>query len=334
MKRTRLLLAILFAFTALCSTAQVQQGFNYQAVLRNTQGAIMANQAANMRFTLHSDSANGPIAYQETNSVNTSPLGIFTVVVGGGIAVTGNFNTIDWSTPKFLQVEMDANAGVNYADMGTAQLMSVPFAMYAAKAPAVNVTVMDVNSNGNVWVAQGGDTVISATPVWTTGGNSGLGGTAVFGTNDNTDVVFKRNGVEAMKLTADGLNTGNNKMGFGGVNSPKTSLDVNGAIALRDTSFAVSSDFTINVGNRSYFNITTTVNGGSAKVSLTDGLVPGQMLIISVTASGNNNIRFENNGASNNTRLSASSIDLLDGDTLTFLWNGTDWLQIGYTDAF
>ncbi|MFN8285583.1 MAG: hypothetical protein U0V74_02465 [Chitinophagales bacterium] len=333
MTKAKLTLSLLLILCFTATFAAVQQGFNYQAVLRDAQGAIMPNHNAAMRFTLHSDSINGPIAYQETGNVTTNPLGIFTVVVGGGIAVTGNLDTVDWSTPKFLQVEMDVNAGVNYTDMGTSQLMSVPFALYAAKAPAVSVTVMDVNSSGNVWVATQTDTIISGTPVWTVGGNSGVNGAAVFGTTDNSDIVFKRNGIEAMRLGADGLSTGSKNMGFGGISSPQTAVDINGAIALRDTAISVSTDFTINVGNRSYFNVTTTVNGGSAKMSLSDGLVRGQMLIVSVTATGANNIRLENNGASNNTKLSASSLDLGDSDSITFLWNGTDWIQTSYTDT-
>lgn len=329
---TRKIYLLLIA-TAICLMSFAEQGFNYQAVLRDNQGMPMSSHSASLKISIHTDSATGPIAYSETHNVVTNSFGIFSVVVGGGQLASGSFANIDWSKPQFQQVEIDVNAGINYADMGTAQLMSVPVAMYAAKAPAISITVLDVNNNGNVWMAEGNDTIISSTPVWSTNGNSGLGGAAVFGTTDNSDIIFKRNGVEAMRLGADGLSTGSKNMGFGGVSSPQTAVDINGAIALRDTSITVSNDFTLNVGNRSYFNITTTVNGGSAKVSLSDGLVRGQMLIISVTASSNNNIRFLNSGGSNNTRLGLSQRDLGDGDSLTFLWNGTDWLEVAYTDV-
>lgn len=322
----------LFVFALLQLNAQMP-GFNYQAVLRDNQGALMANHTATVHLSIHADSATGPVLYSERDSIITTPLGIFSVVVGGGTTVSGNFNTIDWSGKRFLQVELDANAGINYTDMGTSQLMSVPYALYAAKAPAVSVTVMDVNDKGQIWVGQGTDTVRSTNTVWSTGGNVGLGTPAVLGTTDNSDVVFKRNGTEAMRITADGVTMNSQKMGVGGgAFTPATAMDINGAISLRDTTVNVSQDFTLDVSGRSYFNIVTTVNGGSAKTTLNDGVVRGQLLLLNVSATGGNNIRVESNPATTNMRLSTSSRDMGDGDSLMLLWNGTDWVEINYTD--
>lgn len=308
-------------------------GFNYQAVLRDNQGSIMPNHLATVRISIHADSATGPVLYSERDSIITTPLGIFSVVVGGGTTVSGNFNTVDWSGKRFMQVELDPAAGINYTDMGTSQLMSVPYALYAAKSPAVSVTVMDVNDHGTIWVGQGSDTIKSTNTVWTTGGNTGLGTPAVLGTIDNSDVVFKRNGTESMRITADGVSMNSKKMCVGGgAVTPATAMDINGAISLRDTTVNVTTDFTLDVSGRSYFNIVTTVNGGSAKTTLGDGVVRGQLLLLNVTATAGNNIRVESNPATTNMRLSTSSRDMGDGDSLMLLWNGSDWVEINYTD--
>ena len=113
--------------------AQAPQGFNYQGVARNTFGTIITNKQIGLRFTLHNATPNGTAVYSETKTIRTDQYGVFSLVVGTGTPVSGTFNTINWgSGNKYLQVEMDPSGGNNYKDMGTTQLMSVPFALYAA----------------------------------------------------------------------------------------------------------------------------------------------------------------------------------------------------------
>jgi hypothetical protein len=62
----------------------------------------------------------------------TNDFGLFSLVVGFGTSTTGDIASVEWDTEsKFLQVEIDPQGGINYKDIGTIQLMSVPFAMYA-----------------------------------------------------------------------------------------------------------------------------------------------------------------------------------------------------------
>jgi hypothetical protein len=132
MKKYTLALVLASLFSSFLF-AQAPQGFNYQGVARNTFGTIITNKAIGMRFTLHNATPNGTAVYSETKTINTDQYGVFSLVVGSGTPVSGTFNTINWgSGNKYLQVEMDPNGGNNYKDMGTTQLMSVPFALYAA----------------------------------------------------------------------------------------------------------------------------------------------------------------------------------------------------------
>lgn len=115
--------------------AATTTGFNYQAVVRNAQGNLIQNQDVNMRFTIRDGSPTGPILYRETSVIPANQFGVITVVIGGGTMVTGNFGSITWGgTTKFMQVETDITGGSNFLDMGTSQLLSVPFAMYAETA--------------------------------------------------------------------------------------------------------------------------------------------------------------------------------------------------------
>ncbi len=112
----------------------VPPGIPYQAVVRNVNGQVAANAAATTKFTLHQNTTDGAVEYQETHALTTNAQGLVSAVIGQGTAVQGTFTGINWSnTTKFLQVEVDLGNG--YVDLGTQQLMSVPFALYAANGP-------------------------------------------------------------------------------------------------------------------------------------------------------------------------------------------------------
>jgi hypothetical protein len=112
------------------SFAQVPQMFNYQAVCRDSAGNIIANQAIDIRITIHNLSPGGASLYQETHSVVTNNFGLVNISVGDGTWVSGDFLTIPWGTgEKYLQVEL--NTGSGFISTGSPQLLSVPYALYA-----------------------------------------------------------------------------------------------------------------------------------------------------------------------------------------------------------
>jgi hypothetical protein len=46
---------------------------------------------------------------------------------------SGLFNTITWNTGnQYLQIAMDLTCTNTYTDLGTSQLLTVPYAMYAS----------------------------------------------------------------------------------------------------------------------------------------------------------------------------------------------------------
>lgn len=113
-------------------SAQVPQSFNYQAIVRNAGGQIVANQGINVRLTIRQGSPTGNIVYRETQQDTTNEFGLATFAIGNGTIVAGNFSLINWALGNYyLQVELDVAGGSNFADMGTSQLLSVPYALYA-----------------------------------------------------------------------------------------------------------------------------------------------------------------------------------------------------------
>jgi hypothetical protein len=133
----QLCVALLFVSTA---SAQAPGIFNYQAVARNSVGNALSSKVIAIRITIHDGTATGPAVYSESRVATTNKFGLFNVQVGspGASNVSGTISGVNWPTGnKFIQVEMDQNGGSSFADMGTTQLASVPFALNAAGAAPI-----------------------------------------------------------------------------------------------------------------------------------------------------------------------------------------------------
>lgn len=93
------------------------------------------NTSVGVRISVLQGSATGTVAYMETQNVTTNLNGLMSLEIGAGTVVSGNFSAIDWGNgPYFIKTESDPNGGTNYTISGTQQLLSVPFALYAANA--------------------------------------------------------------------------------------------------------------------------------------------------------------------------------------------------------
>jgi len=123
---------MLFLLLAQVISAQTTPGFNYQALVRDSEGKVAQNTDVQFRIGIVSGDMQGPTLYQETHQVATDEYGQITLSVGNGSPVSGDFQNIDWANaPTFLKVELDLTGGTDYELMGITQLLSVPYALYA-----------------------------------------------------------------------------------------------------------------------------------------------------------------------------------------------------------
>jgi hypothetical protein len=169
-------------FVASCINlkAQVPQAIPYQAVARDTAGNLIINQSISLRFSIHDSTAGGTVVYQETQSKTTNALGLFVANIGEGIIVNGTFSAINWANGnKFIQVEMDATGSTNYTDMGTQQMLSVPYALFAKEHYQYSKFYFP---NSTIWICP---VNISQITVELWGGAGGGGGGYVGGSCDN-----------------------------------------------------------------------------------------------------------------------------------------------------
>ncbi|MCH2229225.1 MAG: DUF1566 domain-containing protein [Crocinitomicaceae bacterium] len=129
---------------SLTSFGQAPEGFKYQAVVRDASNTILNNQAVGLRMTIQQGSIGGTTVYQETFAPITNAYGLVNLEIGTGTVVIGDFSVIDWSVgPYFIETAVDVTGGSSYAVMGTSQLMSVPYALYANTAENVTNDLVD-----------------------------------------------------------------------------------------------------------------------------------------------------------------------------------------------
>jgi hypothetical protein len=115
--------------------AQAPQKMSYQAVIRNSNDELVIGTPVGMKISILKGSANGIVAYSETQHPNTNANGLVSLEIGNGTPVTGTFAAIDWASgPYFIKTETDPAGGANYSITGTNQLMSVPYALFSANS--------------------------------------------------------------------------------------------------------------------------------------------------------------------------------------------------------
>lgn len=142
-------LAIIFNFqlsTFNSLFAQAPQGFTYQAAVRDAQGRAVADRQVTVRIALVQGTALGTESYAEMHQPTTDAAGLFTITVGQGNALTNCTmeSCVDWAAgPWFLRSQVDPEGGENFTLSTTQQLMSVPYALYAANVQHDTVVVRD-----------------------------------------------------------------------------------------------------------------------------------------------------------------------------------------------
>lgn len=179
------------------SSQPIAQGINYQAVARNAEGQLLANQPIVLKIALSSKTGEQKEHYAEIHEVRTDALGLFHIVIGRGKEVQGVLQEVPWSKEQiWLDIKLDPQGKRNFTLVNSAELMSVPYAFYATTASQLVETATEINlpqeKNQSIY--------------WTTSGNTNTRPPTHFlGTRDAKDLVFKTNNVTRMIITADGL---------------------------------------------------------------------------------------------------------------------------------
>jgi hypothetical protein len=149
----RLLLFFSFFLTSF-AFSQAPQRLNYQSIVRDETGELVASQKIDVRISILQGSEVGAAVYTETHNLMTNENGLATFGIGEGVTADV-FANIDWGTgPFFIKTETAPEGGANYTISGVSQLMSVPYALYATKSGvAPGTAVGDMQYwDGTKWV--------------------------------------------------------------------------------------------------------------------------------------------------------------------------------------
>lgn len=196
MKNIPLLIGLLL--TSISLWAQAPDLINYQAIARDASGQILANKNVAVRISIRQYTETAAAQVIEDHKVVTNQYGLFTLSIGSGARIQGNFANIDWANgPYYITIGFDPDGGVNYTDMSTTQLVSVPYALYAKTAGNVNTNDNDTDSTNElqsitisgdtIFISDGGFAIFNGTPgptgsVGSTGATGGIGATGPTGT--------------------------------------------------------------------------------------------------------------------------------------------------------
>jgi hypothetical protein len=129
---------ILAAILTASVFAQAPEKMSYQAVIRDASNNLVTNQTVGMQISILQGSAEGTPIYTETQIPTTNDNGLVSLEIGTG-TTSNDFSTIDWANGTFyLKTEIDPTGGSSYTIIGTSQLLSAPYALYAKKAESAS----------------------------------------------------------------------------------------------------------------------------------------------------------------------------------------------------
>ena len=312
----KILLTITLITVTLLGMAQSPFLMNYQGVARNAVGNVIPNQLIGLRLSILTGGPAGAVVYSETRTVFTNAFGLFNVKMGdplGITAQTGTIQGVNWSglpgggTPagagtKYLQVEIDPNGGTAFTNVGSTQMLSVPYALNAAAGLPVGPAGGDLTGtypnpqilfplikSFNFPSSQ----LIGMTNTSTTGTLGAITGssnsadpiaTAILGTMTNTT-----QGVSSAAVRGNNLGTGNTGIGVTGTHAgagwgvyglSPSGIGVYGQVTGAAGTFGVRGEANSgigvygisNSGNSGWFQNTNAANTADALTATTNGI--------------------------------------------------------------
>ncbi len=130
-----ILILILILLTHSLLIAQAPQKISFQAVMRNANNELISKKSIGIRISILQGTSNGIVVYTESQNVVSDFNGLISLQIGTGLVSFGPFSDIDWANgPYFIKTEADPTGGYDYSIIGSTELLSVPYAMFALNA--------------------------------------------------------------------------------------------------------------------------------------------------------------------------------------------------------
>jgi len=245
----KIALSMVILTITVCLFSQPPQAFKYRAVIRNGAGNVISNQSVDIIISIRNETPGGTIIYQETFITTTNQFGLVNLQIGFNPTL-GSFALIDWfADSKFIEVEIDIDGSGDYLSLGTNELLSVPYALYAGRSAdgywslynssinyisgnvGIGTTTPDAKLHINDRIRIGEDPTYSTVygEVYHEGGGTGLIINSHAGGGSWADIYFQTNGATKMFIESNG------NVGIGTTNlATGYRLSVDGKIACEE----------------------------------------------------------------------------------------------------
>jgi len=129
------LIALMSSISAFAQNSGL--GFNYQAVVRDVNGILLANSNETLRISLFPGQQASTPTWVETHSVHTDLSGSFGITVGNGTrqstSTVNNFSDINFSS-AYYWMKVEIMEGSTYREVSYSQLPSSPYSEVAHNA--------------------------------------------------------------------------------------------------------------------------------------------------------------------------------------------------------
>lgn len=141
MKKLFIFIAVLAAVAANAQNTQTQNnsglGFNYQAVVRNANGVLLADTDVNLRVSLYPGQYATAPTWVEIHNDTTDMSGCFSITVGKGVrdsnSVVENYSDVNFSA-IYYWLKIEILEGNVYREISYSQLPSSPYSEVAHNA--------------------------------------------------------------------------------------------------------------------------------------------------------------------------------------------------------
>jgi hypothetical protein len=125
MKKNYILVFILF-YAAVSSFGQAIQTnyINYQGVARDAENQLMANESLTLGIALKLGGVGETPAYSENHVVTTDANGVFSLKIGNGDVINGDYANFPWGN-----LATYVTVSINGIEVGTTEMSAVPYAL-------------------------------------------------------------------------------------------------------------------------------------------------------------------------------------------------------------
>lgn len=123
----RLKIIILAAMLTALGVNTNAQNLQYHTIATDSSGVVHISQTISLRISIMQDNKNNQVIYCEKFTITSDTMGVVSFTFGNGTLVSGDINSINWGGTNVAKLEVDPNAGNNFAEIGYSEVNTTTY---------------------------------------------------------------------------------------------------------------------------------------------------------------------------------------------------------------